>query len=121
MTTAPTEQDTKPYAVCNTCGTDLQTPAEQREHMDATMKATGELGITARSHSTTVVNPTPEEVEARRLRGVVESATERALNELCERLDDDVRRGRITEQQVTEQLRGYPDFSDAWADWLANG
>lgn len=114
-----TEQSAGPYARCNTCGLDLPTKDEQRSHMDETFKAAEAADPNAaRSHSTSVVNPTPEEVEASRLRRIVEREIERAVEDCCERLEDEVRRGRITEEQVTKELRSYYDFADAWADWL---
>lgn len=113
-----TEQETKPYARCNTCGIDLPTKDEYSAHMDATMEPTGVPGITSRSHSTTVVNPTPEEAEVNRVRRIVGHAVDEALQRACEDLDDDVRRGRITEEQVKHELSGYPDFADAWDEWV---
>lgn len=111
----------KPYARCNTCGVDLPTKDAQRAHMDATMAEARQANPNTKSlssHSTRVINPTPEEVEANRVRRLVESAVERATEDCCQELDDEVSRGRLTNEQVKEELRHYSDFADAWDEWV---
>ena len=49
----------------------------------------------------------------------VHSIVRYALERANEDLDRLVYRGELTTEQVTEALRLYPDFSDGWAEWLA--
>lgn len=103
------------YAVCNTCDRELADPTAARSHVEETMTPVeGEGHIKARSHSYTVVNPTPEEV----MRSRVQSAVEDAVSGFCEKMDRLVAHGKLTSEQVSAGLRGCPDFSDAWEEWL---
>lgn len=103
------------YAKCTTCGIDLATPADAEQHRHETFEAARNTpGAETRGHATRVVNPTPEEVAAGRVRQVVEDA----LHEAMGRLDDLVDSGIVTTAQVTEELRWFSDFSDEWDEWL---
>lgn len=114
-----TTTDTTQYAHCLDCPTVFADRAAMREHMSATMTPTGEQGVVARGHGALVDNPTPEEQAESRARSTVSRAIERAMDEAFEDLDGDIRRGYVTEAEVTAQLRFYSDFADAWDEWRA--
>lgn len=109
----------QPYAICTTegCGVELADQEAAEEHRTSTMAPTGEAGVVARSHSTRVVNPTPEEAEEQAARRVVAWAIESAQERAFEDIDRDIRNGAATEEAVTKELRFYPDFADAWDEW----
>lgn len=102
----------KPYAQCNDCAEAFN----DRAAIDAHMSATFEAGK-GRSHSIRVVNPTPEELEARRLRRLVADEVDNAIDSAMNRLDDIIAGGEITEKQVARELASWPDFADAWEEY----
>lgn len=105
----------KPYARCLTCDLVLPTPDEARQHSQDSMEpVTGEGSVIARGHSYRIVNPTPEERAASQVRREVEDAVLRCMEDL----DTMVYRGRLTVDQVREGLRDYPDFRDAWDEYV---
>ena len=104
--------DSAVYAICETCGLDLQTPDVAAEHRRSTVPAGG-----GTSHGTRVVNPTPAELAASRVGRIVSNALESAMEDI----DGLVQRGRLTEAQASEELTWFPDFADAWTEWLADG
>lgn len=105
MSAQPEDGD---YGVCKTCGIPIPTPDDSRAHMAAT-----HVGG-ARSHTITIINPTPSERARSRIARMVEDAT----NDFCEDLDDLVRKEEMSVKDVTDAINGYPDFADAWAEWL---
>lgn len=107
---------TPTYAVCNDCDVELDTPEAAHEHAEATMVPVDEGGIRARSHRWTVINPTPEEQAEHTIGWIVSDALDRA----CDEIDRKLQRGAFTAEQVTKALRGCPDFSDAWENYLAD-
>lgn len=113
--------DTTQYAHCLDCPAVFADRAAMSEHGTATLAPTGEQGITAQGHRARVDNPTPEERAESRDRSTVSRAIERAMDAAFDALDSDIRRGDITEDAVTQQLRDYPDFADAWDEWRAEG
>lgn len=110
---------TQPYAICTTdgCGVEHADREAMREHQKATMAPTGEPGVVARSHSSRVVNPTPEEVKQSIIRHTVGRAITDAQGRAFGDLDREIRSGRVTEEDVTAELRNYPDFDDAWDEY----
>ncbi len=104
----------KSYAICNTCDLDLPTPEVAQQHTRETMaRVEGEGSIIARSHGYTVMNPTPLERKAR----LVKEAIGYATDYFCEDMDNALARGELTAEEVTQALRGHPDFADAWQEW----
>lgn len=114
--TAETDQ----YAICLDCDAEHADRAAMNQHGHDTLAPTGEQGVVARGHRSRVVNPTPEEQAQRRIRSVVSSAVESGMNETFEDLDRAIRRGHVTEDAVTKELRSYPDFTDGWDEWRAD-
>lgn len=110
---------TQPYAICTTegCGVEHAHREAMREHQKATMALTGEPGVVARSHSSRVVNPTPEEARQSLIRYTVGRAIEDAQQRAFDDLDREIQSGRVTEEDVTAELRNYPDFDDAWDEY----
>lgn len=110
---------THPYAICTTdgCGVEHADREAMREHQKQTMAPTGEPGVVARSHSSRVVNPTPEEVKQSIIRHTVGRAITDAQGRAFGDLDREIRSGRVTEEDVTAELRNYPDFDDAWDEY----
>jgi hypothetical protein len=107
----------KPYAECITCGISLTTPDDAARHRSETLAAASETGVDARSHGTRILNPTPEEIAKSRIRREVERAIERCMDDL----DTLVHRGEFTDEQVREELGWFPDFSDAWDEYVTDG
>lgn len=99
----------KAYGRCKTCGIELDTQDDSRSHMDDTMRASG-----GKSHTVWIANPD----RATRIKWgtslIVESAIDRAIEEL----DGLVQRGQITTGEVEEALSLYPNFEDAWQDYI---
>lgn len=119
---ADTETGTE-YAVCVTCGVKLATPDDARAHGTETLEAAkaanpdwvtkGQIS----GHAHRVVNPTPEELEKRRIRRAVGDAVDDALTDAIDKLWRRIDRGDVTEEEVAVELRhSYPDFADAWED-----
>jgi ribonucleotide reductase alpha subunit len=113
------ETTTQPYAICTTEGCDVEHVDREamREHQKQTMAPTGEPGVVARSHSSRVVNPTPEEIVERAARSAVNRALEDAQERAFDDLDREIRSGRVTEAAVTKELRYYSDFADGWDEY----
>lgn len=107
----------QPYAACNDCPETFTDRDAMRAHQTATLTPTGEAGVTARSHGSRVVNPTPQEREANQIRREIDHVVEDAIEQAMEELDRKVCSGILTEEQVTDALRSYPDFEEAWQEW----
>lgn len=108
----------QPYAICKAenCGLEFANKEAASAHSRATMAPTSRVGLVASGHPYVVVNPTPEEVQERRVRSAIESA----LEDLYSEIDDQVRRGDFTEAEVTEQMRWF-DLGDGWDDYTTGG
>lgn len=112
--------DTADYAHCVDCPEVFADRKASEAHQAATLTATGEAGFTHRSHSVQIDNPTPEEKAINNARRIVARAVEVRLDAAFEDLYYEMRQGRITKEQVKEELRSYPDFVDAWGEWYDN-
>ena len=97
--------ETLPHSRCMTCGIDLPTLTDAREHMVATIPAP--VGT---SHVTTILNPTEDERRASRARSLVKEAIFAAMEHIGEG------RGDLTCQEVREALSRV-DLDDEWSDW----
>jgi len=107
------------YAICKDCPETFADREVMLAHQRGTMAPTREeTGVVARGHSVRVVNPTPEEIETKRVRGIVDDAIESALHDAMEELDRAVQQGKITDEQVARELLDHRDFSDAWFEFL---
>lgn len=123
----PGAADAEPYARCSApgCSEMFSDREKADQHSQDTMTETAidsedrKHGVTAKGHTFTVTNPPPEELESNRISGMVFDRVEDALSEAMERLAEDVQRRRLTTEQVTKELRGYPDFADAWDEVLS--
>ena len=108
------------YAECVECGEKTNTRAAALAHSSSTMQASGaDSGVTASGHSFTVVNPTPDELNQRRIDSKVNWAIDDAIQSAIEELERDVERGDITAAEVASALNAYPDFADAWDEYRA--
>ena len=114
MTTTQTRFDpdpAKPYGTCVTCSRELQTEEDGRAHMAETMAA----ALDHRSHTISPSNPPSED----RIRNAVTTVITDKIDEAMEDLDDMVRRGEVTEEEVTAALRyASVDPDDAWLDYI---
>jgi hypothetical protein len=99
------------YGACGTCGIDLQTEVDANEHMSATFKDTKAQGGSS-GHGVQVLNPTRERRISTEVGSAVADAIEGALDEMDRLVDSN----QLTKEEITEALRGYPDFADAWED-----
>lgn len=107
--TAPTV-----YAKCVDCGIDLVDRAAVTAHGSETMAPTGEVGVIARGHRVSIVNPTDEERRASRVRSEVGYA----LDRLYEELDECVQRADVTAADVRDNLWMF-DLRDGWDEYVA--
>lgn len=92
------------YGVCVTCGIQLATAAEAKEHRMKTL----EESVDRKSHST--VGSDRES----RIQSHIDSAVESAISDALDDLQGDVDRGDLTEDEVAEGLRWHSEFLDAW-------
>lgn len=111
----------QPYARCTEdgCGLEFVDREAMSAHLKETLQPTEKsqvfsTGLVARGHRAQVVNPTPEERQSSRVRAAIGSA----LDSLYEELDDDVRRGRFTEEEVASEMRWF-DLGDGWDDYIS--
>lgn len=106
------------YAECVDCDAQFAdadaAAAHRRETFEASRQEAGSLEVGVSSHTTTVVNPTPEEKAESKIRSIVHWAVEDAITDAIDSLLTEVNRESITEDQVREHLRAFPDFLDAW-------
>lgn len=97
---------------CRDCDVDLPDQAAREAHLEETLEASPER----RSHTIAggkTRERSPEEVE---VSSVVNDALDRVLDEL-QRL---VTRGKVSdEEHMTTLLAAYPDFQEAWENYLA--
>ena len=99
------------YGVCLTCGERQKTRDDAHEHMRKTFEERPKGSD--KGHSVRTLNPTSDQRAASR----VGMAVERAQEEFCDDIWRDIERGDITAAQVTEALKSFPDFQDAWAEY----
>lgn len=112
-----------PYARCTEedCGLEFVNREAMSAHLKETVAPTTTskvftTGLLARGHRATVVNPTPEEQQASRVRSAIDSA----LDDLYSELDRELDRGRFTQEEVREGLRWF-DLSDGWDSYIEEG
>lgn len=99
----------QPYGECADCGTTLQTQTDSREHMAAT-RPEGQ----GSSHRVRVTNAS----RADRIRRAVADVVDDAITESMEDIDRLVERDGATAEEVAAELASYPDFADAYAEWV---
>lgn len=111
--------DSSYYAHCLNCTETFTDRDEMRAHQTDSIEPVTEIGtgVSHRGHTVQVDNPTPEEVTKNAARSTVGRAVELGLDAAFEDLYYEISKGRITKEQVKEELRSYPDFADAWDDW----
>lgn len=102
------------YAECITCGIELMTPEDRNQHVEDTMVPVVPWVTRRKSHSYRIVNMTAKEEVEYTVRNEIDTAVEK----FCEDMDWKITRGKLTAEQVTEALHGYPDFADGWEQWL---
>jgi hypothetical protein len=114
------------YAECRECDVVLWTPEIARKHVDETMTPVEQepvpedeenqpgIRTIARAHGYIVINNTPDEMAEYRIRSIMEDALQR----FCDEIDTAIQRGSVTEEQVSKYVRSFPDFDDAWFEWL---
>lgn len=101
----------QPYGECSDCGISLETQADAREHMSATAPGVG-LGS---SHGVRVTNAPRED----RIRRAVSYAVDDAITEAMEDIHRIVERDGATPDELTAALAAYPDFADAYDEWVS--
>lgn len=120
------------YATCKTCGIDLPDEATASRHRSETIAPVNEGAVTARGHTTSVLNPS----RATRVRRAVVRTLEDAVREdadldvqtmtfaladeaaegAAEALLREVGAGRYSAREVDAVLAGYSDFENAWRE-----
>ena len=102
----------EPYARCRDCSVVAENQADARQHMNETHGSKGNS-----SHSMSITNPTrPERIESG-----VRLKVDHAISEAMDDLDRLVARGETTDDEIKEALRWYPDFADAWDEFVKEG
>lgn len=111
---------TPKYASCKDCDATFADRATMRAHQTATLAPVvpSDNGVTARGHSVTVLNPTPEELALRAARITVGNAIADAQDRVFEELVNDIKARRLSLANVETALSDYRDFLDAWHEWL---
>lgn len=99
-----------PYGECDDCGITLQTQADGREHMTATNPGLNQ----GPSHRISITNAPRED----RIRGAVSSVVDDAITESMEDFERLVERDGVTAEELTAALASYPDFADAYFEWV---
>lgn len=100
-------EPTGPYGSCITCGADMPTKADSNEHLSATFDGTS-------GHRVQILNPPRED----RIRRRIESKVDEAVTEFIYEIQDAIDREEFTEAEVTDALKLFPDFADAWDEVL---
>lgn len=102
----------KPYAQCKDCEVVAETQADARQHMSETQGSKGN-----RSHGMRITNATrPERIES-----AIRSDVDIVIADAMDDLDRYVQRGEMTDEEIKEALRWYPDFADAWDEYVEEG
>lgn len=123
---------TKPYGICVTCGIELATTEDAREHRSATVKPVNDGAVVARGHRTRATNPPRNDRVRRYIAQVLEDAvdndleidfpsrtftvTDRAVEKAIDVLLADAERGDLAYPEITENLKHEHEFYDAWRD-----
>lgn len=111
------------HSECVECDATFASTEEARAHgtetLEAAIAANPDWKGSISGHATTVINPTPEEAEKRKIERVVSWAIESAVDELIRDLERSVDRGEVTAERVRDELRHHADFSEAWDEWMA--
>lgn len=116
-------EQAQPYALCmeDGCGAEFVDREAMSAHLKETMQPTERsqvfsIGLVARGHRAQVVNLTPEERQAFRVRLAISTL----VDELYDDLDRQVRFGDFTEEEVAEGLKWF-DLRDGWTDYIEEG
>lgn len=104
----------QPYATCQDCGVDLADRDAVTAHGRETMAPTGEVGVIARGHRVSIVNPTEAERRASRVRSEVGYLLDNLYDDLYERVE----RGDFTASDVTDNLWPF-DLRDGWDEYVS--
>lgn len=97
---------------CNDCPSTFEDREGMERHMSETMPKDG--GQSHRISGGMPPGPTRSD-EEREVARVMEEALDRALEDLQRFVD----KGTVTEEQVTAMLSSWPDFQEAWENYLA--
>ncbi len=104
----------EPYGACRDCDGVFSTKEEAHQHMSQTHELARQAGGNA-GHSVSIRNPERPE----RIRRGIGSIVSDVMNDFCNQVDDLINDGHVTEEEATEAMRFYPDFQEAWENWLA--
>lgn len=99
----------EPYGECADCDLVIDTESTARQHMSDTVGSKGNS-----SHSIKVTNPTRPD----RIRSALQTVVDDAINDAMEEIDRMVSRAHLTDEEVAEALRWWPDFHDTWTEWV---
>jgi hypothetical protein len=105
----------EPYGKCMDCGAALTTEADSRAHMSSTFKQS--TSQSSSSHRVRITNPSRPERIRREMARIVDDA----LYDAMEALDRLTGRAELTDNEVAEALRMWPDFADAWDEHVREG
>ena len=96
------------YGKCLSCGIDVETAEQGRQHQLETLNESEEAN--RKSHSIRILNM-PREA---RIKSKIMDMVGDALDNLNIDLEDLVNDGHLTEDEITEALRGCDSPSDSW-------
>lgn len=96
------------YGLCTECGAEMKTFEDARSHQFKTLNESE--GVNRKSHSIRVLNA-PREI---RIKSKIMEMVGDALDNLNIDLEDLVNDGHLTEDEITEALRGCDSPSDSW-------
>jgi hypothetical protein len=102
-----------PYGRCRVCDLELLTQQDAKEHMSSTMEQSPDKV----GHRISITNPSRQE----RIRSAMASIVDRRTTDACEDLDDMIDKGQITAKEATKGLALWPDFQEAWENWMEDG
>ena len=98
------------YGRCRDCDAALVSEDDANEHMNSTLTSNS-LG-NRESHSVMILNPSRERRVGQAVRWAVADALDSAVAEFEGLLDD------ASEEEIGDALWMYPDFKDAWEEYL---
>lgn len=104
------------YGRCTTCGQEQPTEDDANRHMSQTHAEAALRGENV-SHSVSVTNPGRRRRIDREVGSLLSSHLERFCEELYELVDE----GDITAEEAAKAVSMYPDASDVWQQWYAEG
>lgn len=102
----------KPYSRCDTCGIELATEKDSRQHQRETLAAEETVFGERRSHTVSITNPTREQ----RIRSDIAGLVSEALNDLFEELEELLDTTDASVDEISNALGAYPDVLEAWQD-----